>query len=249
MSRKKAFTESSNPVFGEDRINQVLDDGMVNQAEPMTVSGAINKTLILMVLMLATGLMAYVNPSVILMWTGIIGGAIVMFIASSNPTRAPVLGPIFAALEGLAVGSITAYYSAAFFDCIIFQAVTATFAVLLMMLSLYKSGLITVTEKFRAGVSMAVGAVMLLYLVNIVLHFFGISIPYLHDGGAFSIGITLVIIGIASMNLLLDFDNFEKGEQRGLPEYMEWYFGMGLLFTLVWLYLEILRLLSYLSSV
>jgi len=97
-------------------------------------------------------------------------------------------------------------------------------------------------------VTMAVGGVMIFYLINIVCHFIGIQIPYLHDGGMISIGITLVIIGIATMNLLLDFDNFEKGEAMKAPGYMEWYSGMGLLFTLVWLYLEILRLLSYLSS-
>ena len=113
------------------------------------------------------------------------------------------------------------------------------------MLALYKTGLITVTQKFRAGVTMAVGAVMLLYLVNIVLHLFGISIPFLHDGGPIAIGISAVIIVIACLNLLLDFDNFDKGEQAGAPKYMEWYFGMGLLFTIVWLYLELLRLLSF----
>lgn len=247
MSRKKAFTESSNPMLSDDKFDQVLDDGMVGQATPMTINGAINKTLILMALMLATGLMAYSFPSKILMYTGAAGIFILSFVIGRNPSRAPILAPIFAAMEGLFAGVITAIY-AQLFDGIIFQAVSATFAVLFMMLALYKSGLIQVTEKLRAGVTMAVGAIMLLYLVQWVLHFFGVSIPYLHDGGTFSIGVTLVIIGVASMNLLLDFDNFEKGEQRGLPEYMEWYFGMGLMFTLVWLYLEILRLLSYLSS-
>lgn len=245
MSR---FSKSSNPVLNEDKYKEVLDAGMVGaDYQPMTINGAINKTLVLMGVMLATGLLSYTFPNPLFMWGGIIGGAIVMFIASSNPSRSPVLGPIYAALEGLLVGTVTAYYAAAF-DGIIFQAVTATFSILFMMLMLYKSGLIKVTEKFRAGVTMAVGAVMLLYLVNIVLYFFGIQIPFLHDGGMFSIGITLVIIGIASMNLLLDFDNFEKGEAMKAPDYMEWYSAMGLLFTLVWLYLEILRLLSYLSS-
>lgn len=244
---KRSFTESSNPVLNEDKYKQVLDAGMVGEMEPMTINGAINKTLLLMAMMLATGVISFVYPNPLFMWGGIIGGAIVMFIASSNPSRSPILAPIYAGLEGLLVGTITAYYSAAF-EGIIFQAVTATFAILFMMLMLYKSGLISVTAKFRAGVSMAVGAVMLLYLVNIVLYFFGISIPFLHDGGPLSIGITLVIIGIASMNLLLDFDNFEKGEEMQAPGYMEWYSAMGLLFTLVWLYLEILRLLSYLQS-
>jgi uncharacterized YccA/Bax inhibitor family protein len=117
-----------------------------------------------------------------------------------------------------------------------------------MMLMIYKSGLIKVTEKLRAGITMAVGAVMIFYLINMVCHFIGINIPFIHEGGMLSIGITLVIIGIASMNLLLDFDNIEKGAAMKAPEYMEWYSGMGLLFTLVWLYLEILRLLSYIRD-
>ncbi len=242
MSRK-----SSNPMFNEDRYGQVLDAGMATQTTPMTVDGAVNKTLILMGVMLATALLSYTFPNQLFMYGGIIGGLVVSIFMGRNPSKAPVLAPIFAALEGLLVGTVTAIY-ASMFDGIIFQAVTATFAILFMMLALYKSGMITVTEKFRAGVSMAVGAIMLLYLVNFVLHLFGVNIPYLHDGGTFSIGITLVIIGVASMNLLLDFDNFEKGEAHRMPDYMEWYFGAGLLFTLVWLYLEILRLLSYLSS-
>ena len=248
MSLKKAFTESSNPMFGEEKFKNVLDANLVERGATMTVQGAVNKTLILMAIMLAAGTFSFMYPSMILVWVGIIGGAIVYFITSSNPSRAPYLAPVYAILEGLLVGAITKIYMNAFSPGLIFQAVTITFAILFMMLMLYKSGMIKVTAKFRAGVSMAVGAVMLFYLINIVCHFIGINIPFIHEGGMLSIGITLVIIGIASMNLLLDFDNFEKGEAMKAPEYMEWYSGMGLLFTLVWLYLEILRLLSYLRD-
>ena len=247
MSRRKSFTESSNPILGEEKYQEVLDAGMVAEGRPMTIEGAVNKTLVLMGVMLATALLSFTFPNALFMWGGLIGGAIVMFIASRNPSRSPVLAPIFAALEGLLVGTITNFYWY-FFDGIVFQAVTLTFTILFCMLMLYKSGLIKVSEKFRAGVTMAVGAVMLLYLINIILYFFGISIPYIHDGGPLSIGLCLVIIGIASLNLLLDFDNFEKGEKLRAPDYMEWYSAMGLVFTLIWLYLEILRLLSYLSS-
>ncbi len=248
MGLKKAFTESSNPMFGDEQFKNVLDANLVEQQGTMTVQGAINKTFFLMAIMLAGALFAFTFPSSILMWTGVIGGAIVYYITSRNPSRAPVLAPVYAGLEGLLVGAVTSFYWTAFAPGLIFKAVTITFALLFTMLMVYKSGMIKVTEKFRAAVSMAVGAVMIFYLINIVCYFIGINIPFLHDGGALSIGITLVIIGIATMNLLLDFDNFEKGEEQNMPEYMEWYFGMGLLFTLVWLYLEILRLLSYLSS-
>ncbi|RMF00908.1 MAG: Bax inhibitor-1/YccA family protein, partial [Bacteroidetes bacterium] len=125
---------------------------------------------------------------------------------------------------------------------------TLTMAVFFMMLFLYKSGTIKVTQKFRSGVIMATGAVLLVYIVNIVLSLFGVNMPFLHEGGLMGIGISLVIIGIAALNLMLDFDNFDTGEQVGAPAYYEWYFAMGLLVTLVWLYVEILRLLSILSS-
>lgn len=259
MSFKKAFTESSNPMLNEERFKGVLDSSLVEQGQTMTVQGAINKTSILVAIMLAAAVFSFNFPSTFLIWTGIIGGAIVYFITSSNPSRAPYLAPVYAILEGLLVGGITSYYwhiggvdstgvASGVGPGLVFKAVGITIAILIMMLMVYKSGMIQVTQKFRAGVTMAVGGVMIFYLVNIVCHFIGIEIPYLHDGGMLSIGITLVIIGIATMNLLLDFDNFEKGEAMKAPAYMEWYSGMGLLFTLVWLYLEILRLLSYLNN-
>lgn len=154
--------------------------------------------------------------------------------------------PIFALLEGLFVGTISAIYAAGF-EGIIFQALTATIGTLFMMLMLYKSGIIPITQKFRMGVSMALGAIMLLYLVSWAGYFIGFEVPYLHEGGAIGIGITVVIIGVAALNLLLDFDNFDKGEAAEVPQYMEWFFGMGLIFTLVWLYVEFLRLFSKLQ--
>ena len=136
---------------------------------------------------------------------------------------------------------------AASYQGIVGQAVLLTFGTLLAMLAIHKSGLIPVTQKFRMGVFMATGAVMLTYLMSFVLSFFGINMPYIHDSGMIGIGISVVIIGIAALNLLIDFDAFEKGEQAGAPRYMEWVAGMGLLVTLVWLYVEILRLLSKLQ--
>ncbi|MEZ4931497.1 MAG: Bax inhibitor-1/YccA family protein [Saprospiraceae bacterium] len=139
-------------------------------------------------------------------------------------------------------------YAGAFGGAIVFHAVTLTFAVLFMMLFLYKTGMIKVTEKFRSGVMMATGAIFIVYLLSWVLGMFGVNIPYLHEGGMMGIGISVVIIGIAALNLLLDFDMFEKGEQYRAPKYMEWFAAMGLLITLVWLYIEILRLLAILAG-
>jgi len=248
MSKFDRFTKSNNPMFqNESRADEtVLDDGLVGHApgELMTANGAVNKTFMLFGIMLLGAAVGAMFPFRVLLIPYIIGGAVVYFFTSKKPSRAPNLAPIYALIEGLLVGTVSVIYAAAY-NGIVLNAASLTFAILFMMLALYKSGLITVSQKFRAGVSMAVGAVMLLYLVNIVLYMFGISIPFLHDGGPVAIGISAVIIVIASMNLLLDFDNFEKGEGQGAPQYMEWYYGMGLLFTLVWLYLEILRLLSF----
>lgn len=246
MSRKGSFFKSSNPVMNE-KILQQSTGTMVQGGQTMTVSGAVNKTLLLTAILLFTTVFSYVNPNPILMWGGAIGGFIVVMISVFKPQYSNITAPIYAGLEGLFVGGISAMYAAAY-NGIIFQAVTVTMAILFMMLFLYKSGIIKVTKSFRTGVIMATGAVFLVYLVSMVLGMFGINVPFLHEGGMMGIGISVVIIGIASMNLLLDFDNFEKGEEYGAPAYMEWFYAMGLLVTLVWLYLEVLRLVSMLSG-
>jgi len=247
MSKLDRFKKSSNPMFKEEvfKNESVLDEGLVGQQaqELMTVNGAVNKTFVLFGIMLMGAGVGFMFPIQFMILPYVIGGAVIYFITSRNPARSPILAPLYALVEGLLVGTVTYIYMA-MFDGIVLNAASLTFAILFMMLALYKSGLVTVTQKFRSGVTMAVGAVMLLYLVNIVLHFFGISIPFLHDGGPIALGISGIIIVIASLNLLLDFDNFEKGEAHGAPKHMEWYFGMGLLFTLIWLYLEILRFLA-----
>lgn len=251
MSRRKGFLESRNPVLQEKAFQnasrETLDSGLIVKGEKMTVQGAINKTFILAGIMLLTAWVGFMNPNPLFIWGGAIAGFIVVLIASSRPQNSPTLAPIYAALEGLFVGGVSAMY-AQFFDGIIFQAVTLTMAVLFTMLFIYKAGIIKVTNKLRSGIYMATGAIALVYIVNIVLSFFGINMPYLHDASPIGIGISLLIIGVAAFNLLLDFDNFEKGEQYGAPAYMEWFSGMGLLITLVWLYIEILRLVAIFSS-
>lgn len=247
------FSSSGNPFMKEEAYrsssNDILDAGMAGQAaERMTVQGAVNKSFILFGIMMLTTLASYAYPSQLFLWTGIIGGLIAVVVASFKPHLSGTMAPIYALLEGLFVGSITAIYGAAFGGGIIFHAVTLTFAILFSMLFIYKTGIIKVTDKFRTGVVMSTMGVFLVYLLNIILSFFGVNLPYLHEGGMMGIGISVVIIGIASLNLLLDFDNFEKGEQYGAPAYMEWFSAMGLLVTLVWLYIEILRLLSILAG-
>ena len=250
--RRKSFFESSNPVMKEEMYQRTaqgtIDGTMIQRAgEKMTVQGAVNKTFILATIMLATAVFGYTMASPILWIGGAIGGLIVVIIASMKPHLSPTLAPLYAALEGFFIGAISAYYATAF-SGIIIHAATLTMAILFIMLFVYKAGIIKVTDKFRSGVIMATGAVFVVYLMSWILSMFGINIPYLHEGGLMGIGISLVIIGIASLNLLLDFDNFEKGEKFGAPAYMEWFSAMGLLITLVWLYIEILRLLAIFAS-
>ena len=177
---------------------------------------------------------------------GAIGGLIVFFITMFKPQYSPITGPIYAALEGLFVGAVSAIYAVTQ-GGIILQAVSITICILLVMLIIYRSNIIPVTNKLRTGIVAATGAIFLLYMANFILSMFGINIPFLHSGGVIGIGISLFIIGIASMNLLLDFDSIDKGDQMGLPKYMEWYYGVGLLATLVWIYVEVLRLISILN--
>ena len=243
---KNRFNSSNNPVINEKAMQKhqagITDyDGMT-----MSVEGAVNKSLMLGAILLFTAILGYSNPSPLVMYGGMIGGLVVVLISVFRPQYSPYTAPAYAALEGLFVGAVTAIYAQAY-DGIIFQAVSLTIAILFGMLFLYKSGLVEVTPKFRTGVIMATFGIFAVYLVSWILSFFGINLPFLHEGGMIGIGISLFIIGIAALNLLLDFDNFDKGEEMGLPKYYEWFFGMGLMITLVWLYLEILRLLAVLN--
>jgi uncharacterized YccA/Bax inhibitor family protein len=244
----KSFFESKNPVLNEEKLKSMMsqDDLVGVPYEKMTISGAINKTLVLFAILLATSAISFMMPTTFLLIIGVVGSLIAVLVASFKPHTSPIAAPVYAGFEGLALGSISAFYAAQF-DGIIMQAVSLTFGTLLSMLMLYKSGLITVNEKFRAGVMMATGAIALVYLVSFVGSFFGWNMPYLHEGGAIGIGISVVIIAVAAMNLLLDFDNFDKAEQAQAPKYMEWFCGLSLMVTLVWLYLEFLRLLSKLN--
>lgn len=249
------FMKSRNPMFNNDNskvdvasVARRREGGpIINDATTMTVSGAVNKTLMLGCILMITTVFSYMFPSQLFATVGALGGAAVFMFTSFKPHLAPVTAPLYALLKGLLVGTASAIFSMQF-GGIIFQAASLTIATLLTMLLIYKSGLIKVTKKFRMGVSMAVGAIMIVYLISWIGSFVGFQVPYIHESTPIGIGITVVIIGVAALNLLLDFDNFEKGEQNAAPKYMEWYFGMGLLFTLVWLYIEFLRLLSKIQS-
>ncbi len=220
---------------------------LIVESDQMTMQGAINKTFTLLGILMVTTLISYMMPSTLLLWTGLGGGLIAVLVASFKPHTSPIAAPVYAAFEGLFVGSVSAMF-ASMQDGIVLQAVSLTFATLFSMLIIYKTGIIKVTEKFKAGVMMATGAIMIMYLISIIGSFAGFQVPYLHEGGLMGIGLSLVIIGVAALNLLIDFDAFEKGVQAKAPQYMEWFVSLGLIVTLVWLYIEFLRLLSKLQS-
>ena len=238
------LNKSKNPLINEEKLQKMTFDAV--DYVPMTLKGAINKTYILTGILLIAAMIGFTMPSPLFLIGGAIGGFIVVIISVFKKEKSAVLAPIYAILEGLFVGAISAIYATAY-NGIILQAIMLTISMLIIMLVVYSSGWIKVTNKFRIGVFMATGGVMLVYLLSFVLSFFGINMPYIHESGTIGIILSLVIIGIASLNLLLDFDNFEKGAQYKLPQYMEWFFAMGLLITLVWIYLEFLRLLAKLN--
>lgn len=246
------FMKSNNPMLSQEKIAKVKAASIekkrqggpfLTETSDMTVNGAVTKTLILGCILMISTIFSYQMPSQLFMTIGALGGAGVFLLTSFKTHLAPMTAPLYALLKGLFVGSISAIYAAQF-GGIVIQAISLTIATLLSMLMVYKSGLIKVTKSFRTGVTMAVGAIMIVYLISWIGLFAGFTVPFIHENTPLGIGITVVIIGIAALNLLLDFDNFEKGEQMQAPKHMEWYFGMGLLFTLIWLYVEFLRLLS-----
>jgi uncharacterized YccA/Bax inhibitor family protein len=240
---------SSNPVLSPDRFR---GDG-VAYGDAMTISGTVNKTGILTILVVAAAAWSWsrfaTNPesALLLLGVGVIGGMIFAFATIFKPTWAPVTAPIYAVLEGLALGAISAMYEARFQGLPI-QAVGLTFGTLIALLLVYRTGIIKVTDRFRTGVVAATGGIAVFYLLTIVLGFFHISVPFMYNSSPLSIGISLFVVGIAALNLVLDFDFIERAAGAGAPKYMEWYGAFGLMVTLVWLYLEILRLLAKLRS-
>lgn len=242
-TKRRGLFESSNPYLQGKAFQNTGNGATLADDEKMTVNGAVNKTFFLGTIMLAAAGVSYTFPSSLLTWGGAIAGLIVVIVASRRVEQSSTWGPLYAVFEGLFLGGITAMY-ASMFDGIVLQAVTLTFAVFFAMLAIYKSGLIKVTKSFRSGIMMATMGIFGLYLVSFVLSFFGIHMSFLHEASPLTLIISLGILAIASLNLLLDFDTFEKGEEHGAPVYMEWFAAMGLLITLVWIYIEILRILS-----
>jgi uncharacterized YccA/Bax inhibitor family protein len=236
---------SANPALKGTTFDKFRGTSVGKQ---MTLSGTVYKTLILLIVLMASAFYTWHqynlgNTVGHLILTGLIGGLITALIIAFVPRTAPLLAPVYAALEGLAVGGISASFESQF-NGITIQAVALTFGTLFALLLAYMFRIIKVTHNFRLIVFSATAGIMLVYLTSFILGFFGISIPYLHSTGPIGIGISLFIVVIAALNLVLDFDFIEYGANQRVPKYMEWYGAFGLMVTLVWLYFEILHLLA-----
>lgn len=241
------LNKTGNPVLR----TKAFTDSAVIAGERMTVSGTIGKSVILLVLLtiaagwvwsrfFETGAPETVAPYIL---GGLVGGLVFALATAFKPNWSPVTAPLYAICEGLALGGISAFFELRYHGIVI-QAVGLTLAVAFSMLALYRTGVIKVTERFKRMLFAATSGILIFYLVTWVVSWFGVDTTALFGHTPLSIGISLVIVGIAAFNLVLDFDIIAQQSAMGAPRYMEWYGGFALMVTLVWLYLEILRLLG-----
>ena len=254
-----ALMKTSNPALNGktfENLPQSGYGGAIDESQRMTLTGTVNKTGILLLCALATAawtwslfLQSQDAASVMgLMILGLIGGLIFAMITIFKKEWSPVTAPIYALCEGLVLGGISAVFNQRY-PGIAMQAVGLTFDTLFVLLLAYRSGLIPVTQKLRMGIVAATGGIAVFYLLSMLLGFFHMNFgsSLIYGSGMIGIGFSLFVVAIAALNLVLDFDFIERGVEYGAPKYMEWYGAFGIIVTLVWLYLEMLRLLSKLN--
>ncbi|QIF05459.1 Bax inhibitor-1/YccA family protein [Roseimicrobium sp. ORNL1] len=240
---------TANPTLSDSTFQKV-ESGVTN---PMTLQGTVNKTVLLLMILLVpaayTWSASLANPasSGMYMGVGAIAGLILCLITVFKMTWSPITAPLYAAAQGVFLGALSAQFNT-MYNGIVLQAVLLTCGVLLALLAAYSMRLIRATENFKLGVVAATGGIFLVYLATWILSFFHIQIPYIHGSGLVGIGFSAFVVVIAALNLVMDFDFIENGCEQGAPKFMEWYAAFGLLVTLVWLYVSILRLLAKLAD-
>lgn len=244
---------SSNPALRQETFSNY---GLMSGAETMTIQGVIFKTIIcLMLAMLSAGwtwikfYQSGGDVSTVTPWMigGVVGGLILAMATIFKKEWAPITAPLYALVEGLAIGGISSMFEASY-PGIVIQAVSLTFGTMFVMLAAYSTGFIRVTERFKLGVIAATGGIFIFYMASMVLSFFGITMPLIYSSSMFGILFSLFVVVIAALNLVMDFDAIEQGARQGAPKYMEWYGSFALMVTLIWLYFEFLRLLSKIQS-
>ena len=243
--------KSNNPAFNADTYRQFEHDFATPRAMTMTVQGSISKTFLLLAILSAGAIWSWTQASQGQMSQGLligsaIAGAVVALVTIFKPTVAPWTAPVYAALEGVFLGALSLFIEKRYYPGIAMQAVALTSCTLFVMLVLYGTRTIKVTDKLRGGIMAATGALCMVYLIIMALNLFGMHVAF--PRGGLGVGISLFIVGLAAFNLLLDFDMIEQGAAAGAPKSMEWYGAFGLIVTLVWLYLEVLRLLRNISD-
>jgi len=252
-----ALFKTSNPALGQNTFSNLAAQpgSLIDVQDRMTLIGTVNKTGILLICSIATAAWTWhmflpdrdITNVAPLMMLGLIGGFIVAMVTTFKKQWSPVTAPIYALLEGLVLGGLSAMLELRY-PGIAIQAVSLTFGTLFVLLIAYRSGWIQVTQKFRLGVIAATGGIFVFYMLEMILGFFGVQFMSVNGNGVIGIGFSLIVVAIAALNLVLDFDFIEQGVQYGAPRYMEWYGAFGIMVTLVWLYLEILNLLSKMRS-
>lgn len=248
---KMALLESNNPALSEKIFRR--ESGQIT-GETMTVRGAINKFGFLLLMVIAGAAYTWhlfdqykLQTMNTMMYVGLFGGLITAFVIIFKPKLSAYLAPAYGLLEGFFLGAISVTFNEMFketYPGIIIQAVGLTFGVAIAMFLLYNFRIIKVTNKFRSILISATLGIAIFYFITIILRLFGVNVAFMYDSSLLGIGISLFVVAIAALNLLLDFDMIEQGARQGAPKFMEWYGAFGLLVTLVWLYLEILKLLS-----
>jgi uncharacterized YccA/Bax inhibitor family protein len=241
--------QTSNPAFSQTFAENF--DRAGSRSTTMTVQGTGLKAMVLLAIVMAMAAVSWTMSAEGNLAPGIligsfVGGLVFFFITVFKPTAAPWTAPLYSACEGVLLGVISRYAELRF-PGIAIQAVALTGGVTFLMLFLYVTGIIKVTGQLATGIMAATGAIALLYLVSMVMSMFGTSIPFIHSAGPFGIAFSVFVVGLAAFNLLLDFDFIDRGSQAGLSKSMEWYGAFGLMVTLIWLYLEVLRLLMKLN--
>tara|TARA_Y200000002_G_scaffold288708_1_gene242848 strand:- start:362 stop:1105 length:744 start_codon:yes stop_codon:yes gene_type:complete len=237
------FGRSANPAFTKN-FGTSFDS--IPISERMTLDGAVNKTGILLSLCFVGAFIGW-NIPILMVPAFLIGFILAMVTIFRSPSKAGSTAPLYALAQGIALGGISLIYESQF-DGIAIQAIGLTFGILASLLLCYKSGLILPTQNFRLMLGAAIGGIMILYVINMVMSLFGSTLSFITSNSLVSIGFSIVVIGIAAFTLVLDFDFIEEGAEKGLPKYMEWYGAFSLMVTLIWLYLEILRLLAKIRS-
>ncbi|SFK77228.1 Bax inhibitor-1/YccA family protein [Lysobacter sp. cf310] len=248
---------SGNPALKESTFLDLATGSVVQgDSQAMSLNGTVNKTGLLLLLTVLTAAYAWSQITITpegatglmpFMLIGGLGGFALAMVTIFKKTWAPVTAPAYALVEGLFLGAISSVFEARY-PGIVMQAVMLTFGTLFALLFAYRSGLIKATENFKLGVAAATGGIFVLYLVSFGMRLFGKEMPYIHESGLIGIGFSLFVVVVAALNLVLDFDFIETGVEQRAPKYMEWYAAFALMVTLVWLYIEFLRLLSKLQS-